>query len=165
MYQVNDLVVYGKNGVCMVEAIGAISISDSDKIYYTLRPAYKSEAVIYAPVEKGKIIMRSVMSRTEADTLIKQIPSIDETDDVAEKERENIYKQALISCDSYKIAKMMKVIYSRKIQRQKEGKKITVLDDKYYKLAEEQLFGELAFALDMNRSEIENYIRKEISIK
>ena len=74
MYKVDDLVVYGKNGVCRINGIGKIAISDSDRLYYTLVPVYKNEEVIYAPVENGKIVMRHIISREEAKALIKRIP-------------------------------------------------------------------------------------------
>ena len=39
-----------------------------------------------------------------------------------------------------------------------EGKKVTVVDEKYFRQAEEQLFGELAFALDVDKTKISEMI-------
>ena len=56
MFAVGDYIIYGNHGVCRVEKIGTVSLSmaDKNKVYYTLRPVYKSEAVVYAPVENPK---------------------------------------------------------------------------------------------------------------
>ena len=43
-----------------------------------------------------------------------------------------------------------------------EGKKTTVLDERYFKLAENQLYGELAFALGVQKSEISQMIEQNI---
>lgn len=43
MFQINDLVVYGKNGVCSVKGIGTLSLINNDRIYYTLVPVYNKE--------------------------------------------------------------------------------------------------------------------------
>ena len=66
MFQINDLVVYGKNGVCSVKGIGTLSLINNDRIYYTLVPVYNKEEIIYAPVENGRIVMREVISREDA---------------------------------------------------------------------------------------------------
>lgn len=61
MFAVDDYIIYGNYGVCKVEKIGTVSLPmvDKNKVYYTLRPVYKSEAVVYAPVENPKSINSS----------------------------------------------------------------------------------------------------------
>ncbi|MDD2568140.1 MAG: CarD family transcriptional regulator [Clostridia bacterium] len=40
MYQIGDLIVYGRNGVCRVENIGVLDVPSINKnqLYYTLSP-------------------------------------------------------------------------------------------------------------------------------
>ena len=70
MFQVGELIVYGGEGVCRVEAVGPITMSGvkSDKPYYTLAPLYRM-GKIYAPVDTT-VLMRPVLSRKEAEDLI-----------------------------------------------------------------------------------------------
>ena len=42
------------------------------------------------------------------------------------------------------------------------GKKVTVVDERYFKQAENQLYEELAYALNMNKNEIGDYINKSM---
>ena len=37
MFQINDLVVYGKNGVCSVKGIGTLSLINNDILYIGTR--------------------------------------------------------------------------------------------------------------------------------
>lgn len=158
MFQINDLVVYGKNGVCSVKGIGTLSLINNDRIYYTLVPVYNKEEIIYAPVENGRIVMREVISREDAKELIDIFPDLEETVVANERDRENCYKQTLLGCNCEKLASMIKTIYNRKCKRISEGKKVTVVDEKYFRQAEEQLFGELTFALDVDKTKISEMI-------
>ena len=40
MYQPGDLIIYGGEGVCRVESVGPLALSDvkSDQLYYPLQP-------------------------------------------------------------------------------------------------------------------------------
>lgn len=158
MFQINDLVVYGKNGVCSVKEIGTLSLMNNDRLYYTLIPVYKKEETIYAPVENGRIVMRDVISKEDAKELIDTFSKLEETVVASERDRENCYKQTLMGCNCEELASMIKTIYNRKCKRISEGKKVTVVDEKYYRQAEEQLFGELAFALDVDKTKISEMI-------
>ena len=128
MFAVNDYIVYGNHGVCKVENIGTVSLAmvDKNKIYYTLRPVYKSEAVVYAPVENAKSVIRPVLTREDADKLIEEIPSLESVWIGNEKERELQYKAALRSCDCRELIRIIKTLYHRKMDRIKDGKKVTV---------------------------------------
>ena len=59
--------------------------------------------------------------------------------------------------------KIIKTLYLRKKSRLAEGKKVTAVDEKYLKIAEANLYGELAIALEMKKDEVESYIFKRIS--
>lgn len=160
MFQVNDTVIYGNHSVCRITEIGTLSLSmaDKQKQYYTLRPIYQPSAVIYAPVENPKTLMRPVISKEEAQNLIKEVPEIDSVWIANEKEREHQYKAALQTCDCRELVKIIKTLYMRKAARIQNGKKVTAVDEKYFRLAETQLYEELAFALDMEKSQIAPYI-------
>lgn len=167
MYEVNDVIVYGKNGICKVVEIGpvALSMADRKKEYYTLRPIYQHEAVIYVPVDNSKTIMREVISKEEAKQLITEIPEIDTVWITNEKEREAQYRSAIATCDCRELVKIIKTLYERKKSRLKDGKKVTVVDERYFRAAEEQLYGELAYALEIDKAQVADYITDSIMEK
>lgn len=165
MFEVDDFIIYGNHGVCKVENIGTVSlrIVDKNKVYYTLRPIYKNEAVVYAPVENPKSVMRPVLSKKEADDLIREIPQLDSVWIPNEKEREVQYKAALKSCHCRELIRIIKTLYDRKMDRIRDGKKVTVVDERYFRQAEDQLYGELAFAMKMERGQMGDYLVERIS--
>ncbi len=167
MYQVDDVVVYGNHGVCQVVEIGTVDLGmvDKEKLYYTLRPVYKKEAIIYAPVENQKTIMRPVISKSDAEELIRQLPDIETVWVSNEKERELVYKRALLSCDCKELVRIIKTIYTRRKERIQEGKKLTMLDERYFRSAETQLYEELAYAFGISKEDVGSYITSSVMIK
>lgn len=164
MFQVNDVIVYGKYGVCRVTNVGTLSMggADSDKNYYTLRPIYQQDSVVYVPVDNDKVVMRTIISKSEVENLISDIPNMEDIGITSERERENKYKAALNTCDCRELIKMIKTIYQRKLSRIQDGKKATTVDEKYFRMAEEKLYGELAFVLNIEKEDVQSYISERI---
>ncbi|MEE1014456.1 MAG: CarD family transcriptional regulator [Lachnospiraceae bacterium] len=139
MFQVNDVVIYGHHGVCEITNVGTLKMpmADQEKLYYTLRPVYHKESSVYAPVENRKIVMRSVITKEEA----------------------------MQTCDCEELVKIIKTLYLRKQQRLGSGKKVTVVDEKYFRQAEDKLYEELAYALGMEKKQVGTYISQHMEEK
>ena len=164
MFQVNEVVVYGCHGVCKIMEIGTLSMpmADKEKVYYTLKPLYRKESVVYAPVENQRIVMRAVISKEEADALIFKIPQIETVWIVNEKARETQFKEALQTCNCEELITIIKTLYQRKQERLESGKKVTIIDEKYFHQAEEKLYEELAYVLGMDKNKVAVYISEHI---
>lgn len=165
MFQVGDYIVCGRNGVCKVEDITHIQNmtgADKKKLYYVLRPIGSAGGTVYSPVENQKVIMRSVISKEAADQLICEIPDIEELWISNERMREEKYKEAMKTCDYRQWIRIIKTLYLRRKKRIAEGKKITSVDERYLRMAEDSLYSELAIALDMKKGEVESYICNKI---
>ena len=167
MFQVNDLVIYGHHGVWEITNVGTLKMpmADQEKLYYTLRPVYHKESSVYAPVENRKIVMRSVITKEEAENLIQNIPRIETVCIVNEKAREVQFKEAMQTCDCEELVKIIKTLYLRKQQRLESGKKVTVVDEKYFRQAEDKLYEELAYALGMEKKQVGTYISQHMEEK
>ena len=90
MFDIGQQIVYGTTGVCIVNKIGPLDPASGmgDRIYYTLLPFYSKESTIYTPVDNQKIVMRPILTKEEAESLIQEIPEIDELWIPDEKKRE-----------------------------------------------------------------------------
>jgi CarD family transcriptional regulator len=160
MFNIGDYVIYGTNGVCKVEKIGAINdfgISN-DRVYYTLCPRYKKDSKIFTPIDSNKVIMRPVMSKDEAMQLIDEINDIESLWIPDEKRRETEYKEAIKTCSCRELIKIIKTIYLRKESRLAEGKKVTIKDEMYFSMAEDNLYGELAISLKMDKEAVKEFV-------
>lgn len=167
MFGIGEFVVCGNKGVCSVENITTLNISgvDKDRKYYILKPLYLAGSTVYVPVDSPKESMRPVFTREEAEGLIQKIPEIELLSIINDKLSEQVYKECLKKNEPVELVRIIKTIYLRKQKRIEAGRKITAVDAKYFHIAEESLYGELAVALDMSRSEVEGYIAEVIEGK
>lgn len=164
MFKVGDYIVHGRNGICQVEDITHLDMSgaDKDRLYYVLRPVNTRGNKVYSPVDSNKVKARKILTREEADQLIDEIPDLEQLWISNDKLREEQYKDAMRDCDCRQWIRIIKTLYLRKKERIAQGKKVTALDESYLKLAENQLYGELAIIMGMEKNEMEDFITQRI---
>lgn len=164
MFEIGEKVVYGGDGVFKVESIGPLDISGipKDKMYYTLKAVAGRESRIFSPVENEGMVIRAVMTKDEALSLIDSIKGAEVFDVPEDKKRENIYKEALRKYDHEELVKVLKTLWLRCMAKLEEGKKVTALDEKYFHIAKERLYGELAVALDIPRDDVDAFVEERL---
>ena len=165
MFQVGEYIVCDHNGVCQVLAITEMPELKKDVLYYQLEPVYSRGSRIFVPVDSNKLVMRRVFTEEEVETLLKEIPSIETIWISNEKKREEQYREVARKYDCREWVKIIKTIYLRKRNRRMEGKKTTYIDEKYMKLAEENLYGEISIPLKISPDRVERFIRDRIENK
>ncbi len=160
MFDVGDYVVYGGEGVCRVGAVGPLELDGkkSEKLYYTLFPVYVGGTKVYTPVSNDKVVIRAIISKEETEQLIGEMPDMELLTVANEKTREELYRNVLKNCDCREVARLIKTVHSRREKRIRTGKKVTAVDERYYRAAEEQLYGELAIPLSIEKSQVKDYI-------
>lgn len=89
---------------------------------------------------------RPVMTESEAENLVKKIPTIDAIWINNERERK-------------RLVGIIKLLYGRKRERAEQGKKTTTVDGRYYDTAEKLLYSELELAMHKDKNEILTMIR------
>ncbi len=166
MFQIGDNIVCGNSGVCTVEDIGTLNIGavQKDRLYYTLKPVYETGGKIFVPVDNDKVVLRFILSKDQVTQLLGSIPQIEQLWIADEKKREQEYRNAVNSCDCGRLVQIIKTLYSRKCERIQNGKKVTAVDDKYFRIAEDRLYEELALALGISKSEVEDDVRQYIEM-
>ncbi|ABX43025.1 CarD family transcriptional regulator [Lachnoclostridium phytofermentans] len=164
MFQVGDYIIYGMNGVCVVENIGEIEtkVVPKDRLYYTLRPYYSDRSTIFTPTDNLKVKMRSILTKDEAVSILNNIHNIDCSWDIDEKIREMEYKEAIRQCDCKQLLKIVKSLYFSRKAKLADGKKVPARDEKYYHMAEDSLYGELAVSLGLEIEETKELVLSKI---
>lgn len=160
MYQIGDYVVKASCGLCRIENIQHLDMAGAtkDRLYYLLVPVSDEKSKVYVPVDGEASTLRKVLKPEEAWEMIERIPEIEEVPVVNEKQREQSYKEAVKSCRPEAWVSLLKRIYARREKRYAQGKKNTAIDDHYFKIAEEYLYSELAFAIGRPKSEMTQII-------
>lgn len=164
MFKVNDLIVYGNEGVCCVEKITTLDITgiDNDKLYYVLKPLYH-DGTIYAPIDTN-VKMRHVITYEMAHEFIDEIPNIkvEYFKNNSLRELNDYYKSYFDSHDCGDLIQLIKTVYEKKNILASNGKKLGLTDENYMKKAEDLLYGEFAVALNISKEEVKDYIGKRV---
>ena len=166
MYEIGDYIVKSVDGVCRVKDILHLDLSgtDKNKLYYLLVPLNDEKGKIYMPTDT-KANVRKVMSEEDAWKLIHRIPAIEEIWIDNEKLRERKYKEAVRSCNPEALIGIIKMTYLRRKERLEKEKKSTVVDERYFHLAENNLYSELGFALHKKKEDISRLITDVVNQK
>ena len=164
MFSVNDYVVFGNHGICVIKAIGPLDlgIAERGRLYYTLEPLYTQKNTIYTPVDSEKNSLRRAITREEALELIDRIPQVETVWGPDVKRREERYREIMRQNDCIGWMQIIKTLYLKKQKRLAEGRKNTARDELYLKLAEDFLYGEFAAALDVEKDEVEDLIGRRV---
>lgn len=162
MFEKGEYIIYGNNGVCEVQDYMQADKPDNHRIYYVLAPIRSKGSIIYSPVDNQKVFMRRVMTREEANELLRGIPEYEEINIPEVRAQEQQYKEILQNCDCTDSIRLIKALYARKEQREAAGRKITAVDEKYLFLAKDSLLNELAIALEMNVDEVDKMLAEKM---
>ncbi len=167
MYELGDLIIYGRTGVCVVEDICSKRLSGEkeDRLFYTLKPLYQ-KCEISTPVD-SKVFSRPVISRQEAEELIASLPKL-EAEPYHNRNLNQLrdyYRQRIESFDCRELALLGISIHRKKLEAESVKRKLGAVDERFMKEAEDLLFGELAAVLDIERSDVGGYIKSALCVK
>ena len=165
MFEKGEYVVYGTTGVCEIADITTLNMKGvtKNRLYYVLSPCHQKDSKIFTPVDNDKTIIRAILTREEASSLIKDIPEIEEFSTNDDKQREEKYKETIRNCESRDLVKVIKTLYIRRQERVAQGKKTTAMDEKYLKIAEDNLYSELSIALNIPKEQMGKYILEKMA--
>lgn len=99
MFEIEDKVVYGVNGVCEVTEIAVPPIKGIEGQYYYLQPVFDDKGIIYSPVDSKKVNMRAIISQSECKKLISKAKNCAKDESLNEK----IHLQSMMLVLSLKI--------------------------------------------------------------
>lgn len=165
MYRINDIVIYGTEGICSIVDIADKKFGSTVEKYYVLKPMYNNSSTIMIPVNNELLVdrMRHILSSKEAEALILDMPTeqgIEWIDD--EKQRKTIYRQIICRGDRRELVKLIKTLYNRQKQQKAIGKKLHACDERFFRDAEKMLHEEIAAALNIEKESVVEFIISKI---
>jgi CarD family transcriptional regulator len=164
MFKINDVVVYGAQGVCEIVGINQEKVGGVIKNYFVLKPKNDKGATFYVPTwnEKAWGKMRKVMTQEDVNALIDAMPSKTPTWIANENERKETYRKILASGDHAAIISMIQALYLHKKEREDQGKRLHMSDEYFMKDAEQILYNEWQYVLNVDKAGLMNYIFSRI---
>lgn len=161
MFQVNDVIIYGAQGVCKITGTEEKAVGGKKRTYFILKPVSDKGSTIYAPTDNEIVLgkMRRLLTKDEIHKLIDAMPEENATWVENDNERKEQYKKILSGGDHMELIKMIKAIYAHKKEREAEGKRLHMSDERFFKDAEQILYNEFQYVLDLGgKSDLMTYI-------
>lgn len=155
MFKIDSYVVYGGN-VCHVFDIRTYN----DKKYYVLKPVEDTSLTVSIPIDCNSV--RGLISKKEALDLIDRIGFITGISIDNEKMYSNVYKDLFNEGSHESLIKIIKTTYRRNKKRSDDNKKISEMDDVFFKKAERLLYDELSIVLGMSYDDTKEYVIKKV---
>lgn len=165
MYNINDTVIYGANGVCRIAEICEKDFSGTSKEYYILRPISNKAMTIFVPVG-NKILtdrMRRILSAEEICELINETANEPVTWIDDDSERKEHYRTVISSADRRALLRMIRELYIHKQEQLSKGRKAHSADEQFLKEAEKLLYSEFALVLNIKPDQVPKFIAEKIS--
>ncbi|MBP5292595.1 MAG: CarD family transcriptional regulator [Clostridia bacterium] len=164
MFSAGEYIVYGTSGVCEIIEICKSPFSKEDlRDFYLLHPIKeKQELKIYTPVDNPNVMMRKLMDKAALEVFVQKIPEIQPLVVPVEKNRRDIYRQALSSTEPEKCMSLLKTVHARRAVFAELKRRLPETDLEFEELAKESLFRELSIVLDIPFSDVNTYITKHV---
>lgn len=161
MYNKDDIVVYGSQGVCTIS-----NITEREGVkYYVLTPFSTTGATILVPTD-NKVLkdkMHPVLSKQEIYKLIETMPKTNSDWIESEGERKDLYKKILSSGNRAELIKQIKLIYSHINELKTKKKKLHNCDEQFFNIAEKILYEEFSYVLHIDKDEVLPFITEHLS--
>lgn len=141
-----DYIVYRKETCKIIE---------KEDGYYRLVPVNDTSIKYKVPVDSN--FLKKVITKEEIDRLLLEIPEIN-TIDLGEKQIEQEYKELMKSGTHEDLVKIIKTSYLRNQIRILNNKRISEIDDEYFRIAEKYLYEEIGIVLNLSFENTKEYI-------
>ncbi len=152
MFQINDVIVYGTQGVCKITGTEEKMLSGKKTTYFVLKPVSDKGSTIFAPTDNELVLkkMRKLLTKDEIHKLIDSMRTENALWVANENERKELYKSILAKGNHLELIKMIKAIYAHRTEREAEGKRLHMSDERFFKDAEQILYNEFQYVLELD---------------
>lgn len=166
-YQINDTVMYGADGVCIITEITERKIGTEIHKYYILKPVYDNKSTIMVPFANEHLVgkMKELLNGDEIRLALEtaQKAEFDNVeDDSLQKEA---FHNAIDNSDLLGLLRLTKALYERRKIQEEKGKRLHVSDERMLRETEKVIFEEFAQVLDIDRSAAAEYVRNSLLLK
>lgn len=160
MFQVNDMVLYGTNGVCKLVDIDVRDCGGRMVEYYILKPIYALNSTVFVPVNNEKLTskMRYVLTKEEIDEKIRLIPESSPGWIDDERTRKERFKDIVSRADTFELIQLIKTLLEHQEAVMARGKKLHVADERMLQEAEKMICDEFSYVLGISKEEVPSYI-------
>ena len=160
MYQCGDMVLYGIHGVCKVVGLEVKTVDRKKIEYYVLEPLSQDGASYFVPAHNEAAVAKlsPLMTKQELDALLHSCTDMTDTWISDENKRKQYYRELISSGDRAALLKMVHALDKHKQEQQSSGKKFHQCDENFMRDAVKLLDAEFSLVLNMEQSQVKEYI-------
>ena len=162
-FDIGEYVSYGINGMCNIEDIRPMQLSQSVEkmMYYILRPESNPKSTIFVPVNNQKLVskMRELMTKDEINAMLVRMKdrTLEWEKDV--RFRTESFHEILSNGVTQDLILMIRCLHRKRQELVQLGKKLPARDSNTLKTAERLVEEEFAHVLHIKCEEVSDYIR------
>ena len=144
--------------MCILKSIENRDFTGKDVEYYILQLVSDQKSTFYVPTDREDKLKR-VLSRQEISDLISGMPGEDCQWISDDYQRKEAFRKVIEGGDRHQLISMIKAIYLHRQQLSQTTRKLHSSDERFLSDAEGILYDEFAYALEIPREKVPDYIR------
>ena len=162
-FDIGEYVSYGINGMCNIEDIRPMQLSQSVEkmMYYILRPESNPKSTIFVPVNNQKLVskMRELMTKDEINAMLVRMKDRTLEWEKVVRFRTESFHEILSNGVNQDLILMIRCLHRKRQELVQLGKKLPTRDSNTLKTAERLVEEEFAHVLHIKCEEVSDYIR------
>lgn len=161
--KLNEKVMYGTTGVCVVQSVEDKRIGKEIKKYYVLKPVSQTSSTVYIPADNEKLLskVRRVLSVEEIKTMLSSLSDEPDIWTDNDNERREKFSEIITSGDRKACLVLVRTLHNRQSALSGTGKRLHIADERALKEAQRLIQDEFSVVLNIQPCEVGAYIKCE----
>ena len=155
MFCVGQTVLYGSNGVCMVDDVTEKRIGKTKIQYYVLKPLCNNTSTLFVPTANQQLVskMRRILTEDEAEAILRDLPPCGDWND-NKQERSEQFRAIITEGSCVELIRLIRLVRTREQEQLAGGKRLHISDERFLKEAEKMICEEFSLVLHISRDEV-----------
>ncbi len=155
MFCVGQTVLYGSNGVCMVDDVTEKRIGKTKMQYYVLKPLCNNTSTLFVPTANQQLVskMRRILTEDEAEAVLRDLPPCGDWND-NKQERSEQFRAIITEGSCVELIRLIRLVRTHGQEQLAGGKRLHISDERFLKEAEKMICEEFSLVLHISRDEV-----------
>ena len=155
MFCVGQTVLYGSNGVCMVDDVTEKRIGKTKMQYYVLKPLCNNTSTLFVPTANQQLVskMRRILTEDEAEAILRNLPPCGDWND-NKQERSEQFRAIITEGSCVELIRLIRLVRTHGQEQLAGGKRLHITDERFLKEAEKMVCEEFSLVLHISRDEV-----------
>ena len=155
MFCGGQTVLYGSNGVCMVDDVTEKRIGKTKMQYYVLKPLCNNTSTLFVPTANQQLVskMRRILTEDEAEAILRDLPPCGDWND-NKQERSEQFRAIITEGSCVELIRLIRLVRTHEQEQLAGGKRLHITDERFLKEAEKMICEEFSLVLHISRDEV-----------